>query len=547
MKARPFLTALAAALIVILTAFAVLTWLTARNSPRGLAVQPLNLPRTARFIPQQADLALHWLGDPARLPTYAQAVAPDRQRREARETVARLRTGLFALGSLDYDRELRNWLGSEVSAALMMPSDNEVSGVGWLLVLSSRDQDSAQHFLQRFWQTRSLAGTGLQISQYHGVSLISGRGALLGREPQPLATALTDDGLLLIGSGQDLLKQALDSSQLTLENQLEDGRFDSILQRDRPGVALLSASPRGLEIWLGMSSALTQRSDLLGLVAALSLDGTSLQLDGSIKFSKLFEKTSSAVDASQLLANASGTASALVLLNNPAELLTGGASDPLAQWISPILRRRLSAAGAAAIAVAELDKGPLLWLQEEAGWVFATRDNYPDMAAVNAQLTANSLVHGSLAAEQSLNGEMDSIDVWTRLTRQRNRGDVDTLQAELVMAHTVKPGFSWWSNSLAAIQQRYAGRDLQLLLSRVKDLTIDEAPAWTHQIALNADLAANLLSSWRPWILMQTLAGKRLLPALRGLALAVVADNPAEYEQDEGYTNLQLRARLDFG
>ena len=73
---------------------------------------------------------------------------------------------------------------------------------GWVLALTSNDSDGARRFLQRFWQTRSLAGTDLRISSYRGMGVISGRGALQGRQQQPLATALIDDNLLLLASGR---------------------------------------------------------------------------------------------------------------------------------------------------------------------------------------------------------------------------------------------------------------------------------------------------------------------------------------------------------
>ena len=70
--------------------------------------------------------------------------------------------------------------------------------------LTSRDDDGARRFLQRFWQTRSLAGTDLQISSYRGIGVIGS--ALLGQAA--LATAFIDDDLLLLASGRVLLEQA---------------------------------------------------------------------------------------------------------------------------------------------------------------------------------------------------------------------------------------------------------------------------------------------------------------------------------------------------
>ena len=70
MKARPFLTTLIAVLTALLLLTAGLLWGMDRRSPLRLAEQPLQLPRAARFMPLDADLTLHWLVDPARVPAY---------------------------------------------------------------------------------------------------------------------------------------------------------------------------------------------------------------------------------------------------------------------------------------------------------------------------------------------------------------------------------------------------------------------------------------------------------------------------------------------
>ena len=210
MKARPFLSALIAVLLSLLLITLGVLWAMDRRSPLRLAEASPELPRAARFVPRQAALSLHWLADPSRLPAYVQAVAPASERRQARDAARRWREGVFALAGLDYDSELASWLGSDVSLTLLDASDTP----GWVLALTSTDSDGARRFLQRFWQTRSLAGTDLQISSYRGMGLISGRGALVGRDPQPLATALIDDDLVLLASGRGVLERALDVPQL---------------------------------------------------------------------------------------------------------------------------------------------------------------------------------------------------------------------------------------------------------------------------------------------------------------------------------------------
>ncbi|MFM7267791.1 MAG: DUF3352 domain-containing protein, partial [Cyanobium sp.] len=208
MKARPFLASLLALLLLSLSLAAAGWWLVWQRSPLQLQHRLLVLPRAARFIPRQAPLALHLLSDGREPVGYARAVAPSRERRQAADAVERLRDGAFAAAGLDYRNELAGWLAPEISLALFdRPGTSREPAGNWLLALRSRDGDGARRFLQRFWQTRSLAGTDLQVSSYRGMGLISGRGALVGRQAVPLATALIDDDLLLIASGRGVLEE----------------------------------------------------------------------------------------------------------------------------------------------------------------------------------------------------------------------------------------------------------------------------------------------------------------------------------------------------
>ena len=66
MKARSFLSAVAAGLTALLLLAVGLLWVMDLRSPLHLAEQPLTLPRAALFVPREADLSLHWLADPGR-------------------------------------------------------------------------------------------------------------------------------------------------------------------------------------------------------------------------------------------------------------------------------------------------------------------------------------------------------------------------------------------------------------------------------------------------------------------------------------------------
>ena len=545
MKGRSFLLALAATAMVLLTLALGVWWAMARQSPLRIVDRPLELPRAARFMPRDAALTLHWLVDPRQVPAYAQAVAPVRQRRLVNESTRQLRDGAFALAGLDFSSELSGWIGPEVSLAVLQAPSPQVGAPptdGWVLALSSRDQDGAKRFLQRFWQTRSLAGTDLQISRYRGMGLISGRGALLGRDPQPIATALIDDDLLLLASGRGALEQALDVSQLDSQHQLGDPALVSDLQRFGRGAAILTAKPAAMDRWLGVPNAITSRPDLEGMVAVLSPQSSDLALDAVVRFGQsVIPLAAKGSEADALLRSAGGDADALAVLADPAAVIAADSDGPMAQWIAPAIQRSLASADSgAAAAVIALDDGPLLWQQADAGWILGTRPNRPEPDRVDERLQELGLSSSTLASD----GE--PLQVWTRLARQRRHGE-ETLQAELAVALERQSGASWWGETLDGLRHRAEGGTLTQRLQQLQQLQDAAQAPLEQRLALAAVPSRDHLGEWRPWQLVQGVAGRSLLPAVQGLAIAGGADQQDQPVQDGKVSSLRLRARLQLG
>ena len=526
MKARPFLTALAGVLLSLVLLTSGLLWAMNQRSPLRLADQPLELPRAARFVPRDAALSLHWLLDPARLPAYVQAVAPASDRRQARDEAQRWRSGVFALAGLDFETELASWLGPDLSLTLLNAADQP----GWVLALTSRDADGARRFVQRFWQTRSLAGADLQISSYRGMGLISARGMSAGRQTQSMATALIDDDLLLLASGRGVLEQALDVSQLADQHQLGDVGLQQQLARLGDGVAVLTASPQAMHQWLQMPTDLTEDPGLAGLMVALRPEGSSLAVDGALRYRDRLE-VASWPSLDDLSGSAGGAARWMAQLQNPQRLLDPTERHPLARWLGPLLRESLTSAPVPQL-LASLDQGPLLWQQQSRGWLLASRRDQPSLDGMTADLEQQGLSRSEL----DVDGE--TWQVWTRLVRQRGRSE--GLEAQLALARAEGSDRNWWGETLAALGQRRDTRALKPLVDRWHDLS---APSESTQgLVLSADPAKALLGQWRPWQLLQVLVGNPLQGHVNGMTLVVDRDH-AEDQQ----TLVPFHGRLDLG
>jgi hypothetical protein len=534
MKARPFLAVLLALGLLALALGGAGWWLVGQRGPLALQHRAANLPRAARFVPRQAPLSLYLLSDGEEPVAYARAVAPARNRRQAAAAIEGLRDGAFAAAGLDYPTELASWLAPEIGLALLDLPDGDpgaAPGSGnWLLALRSRDGDGARQFVQRFWQTRSLAGTDLQVSRYRGMGLISGRGALLGRQPVPLATALVDDDLLLIASGRGVLEQALDVSQIDELNQGADPALRQRITDLGEGAALLVARGAGLAEGLGIPA---DPGAAVQVLASLRPDGPSLWLEALVDRPGAGPVGAVGLDATAgavrraLVAAAPAATERLGLLQNPMALL----SDPLLRPLVERVAALVPGAGPLPPLLVAVADGPLVVAEAPAGWLMASPPDRPAPAALDAPLAAAGLIPAPLEVEGR------PVTVWTRLVAGRARPDregVDRLQAPLEGWRGEQDGQALWGRSLALLEAAGDGRGAE---RRERQLEALDRPAAPLQWALAAEPSRSLLRDWLPWRRLSTLAGGPLDGHLRGLALAL----------EPGGDGLRLRARLEFG
>ena len=606
MKARPFLAVLLTIALVALTLGGVGWWLVWQRSPLGLQHRSAQLPRAARFVPRQAPFSLYLLSDGREPVAYARAVAPARQRRQAAERVEQLRDGAFAAAGLDYRQELAPWLAPEIALALydtvpaavrpgataFPPGGGATEGPNWLLALSSRDAEGARRFLQRFWQTRSLAGADLQVSTYRGMGLISGRGALAGGASVPLATALVDDDLLLIASGRGVLEEALDVSQIDELNQAGDPALARRFEGLGPAAALVVAQAGGLEHGLGWPEGGQ-------LLAAVRPDGPSLRLEALLRPpapTAADQRASVAVPAGEQApaagaepsavgapgeAVADGAAAvppAVAATDQPAALAsapklpalgavpTGSAASPppeslleaapagsdrLALLVNPAALGRIPALGPLLQQVSGLGpaagplpplllaaaEGPLLVADGPAGWLLATPLDQPPLQALEAPLAAEGLIAAPLELADG------AVTVWTRLetggrrAARAERGGVDRLQAPLEAWRAERRQLALWGRSLSLLEGEEAARGAR---GRERQLEAVALPGASLSWALAEAPARQLLRGWQPWRQLSALAGAALEQPVQGLA------GSARRAEGEGAGELRIRARLDF-
>lgn len=295
MKSRSFFLGLGIAVVaLLLVAVAGFSWVAAQSPLTLLQGGNLSSPAAAMFVPKQAPGMVSLLVKPDRLEAFRLAVAPPGERRRARAELETIKQTLLAAQGVDYDADVKPWIGNEVTVAVMSAdidrdADNGLQP-GYLLAAATEDPQRSREFLQLFWQKRAIAGTNLVFEQYSGVNLIYGgakqetdlgdgtternetRDKSLTPSPattsvSTLTSAVVGDRFVLFANSPKVLRDAINNVQAPDLSLSSSRVYQQALERlsDRQiGVTFVNLPQLGR--WLG-------NPDLTGNSAANGKDG----------------------------------------------------------------------------------------------------------------------------------------------------------------------------------------------------------------------------------------------------------------------------------
>ncbi len=291
MKFRSFLYVLAGiVLTMLLVAAGGFYWLVSQSPLNLLKGSQETTPSAAMFVPKQAPAMVSLLVSPEKLAAFRLAVVRPAERRQARAELNQLKQSLLANTGLDYDRDVKPWLGKEFTLAVTtLDIDRDLANgkqPGYLLAIATQNPERSREFLQLFWQKRAVAGADLVFEQYKGVRIIHGNvvedakgpgsGAKTNSKfkaqnsksssllsplssllPSPsLASAAVGDRFILFANHPKVLRDAINNVQapdLSLRNASFYNQTLETLTQSRIGLGFVNLP--GLSSWVGESAA----------------------------------------------------------------------------------------------------------------------------------------------------------------------------------------------------------------------------------------------------------------------------------------------------
>jgi Protein of unknown function (DUF3352) len=472
MKAKSFVIGIAAAAIVLLflsiTAVSRVLSASPGNLMRGGTVQPV----AATFLPKRSPLVASFLINPDRLSLYAQLAARPGDRAALRNEIRDLKQAIEQTWALDYDKDVKPWVGNEVTFAvtttdLDRQSDNGLRP-GYLLALAIDKPAVAKKSVESFWQRQAIAGMDLAFEQYQGVpfiyatptsqhpgltAAILGKFVLLANDPKAIRNAINDIQV------PDLALANLNNYQNSLEQ----------LSEDRIGVAFANLAELGR--WGTGNKTLPASFANLpesAITLGLGLDRAGVKAETLLTLESLSKLPAIAVNTSER----STENKALQVLPPNSSSIVGRNLQQTWQQISAALQpypelatfANQAIAGVASNLGLNLEQDVFNWIRGDYAigllpqpgkapeWLFvAQKTNAENDKAAIAQLDDRARSKGKLTVGNiEVNGR--ELTVWTRLSAVSVKSDKASITGTVAAVRSQTPDLVSISNSVEAME-----------------------------------------------------------------------------------------------
>lgn len=576
MKLRSFFYVLAAgATTLLLIAVGGFFWLTSQSPLNLLQGGAVTNPTATIFVPKQAPIMASLLVNPDRLEAFRQLVARPVNRRRSRAELKKIEDSFLANKGIDYQRDIRPWLGNEITFAVTSldfdRNQQNAAQPGYLLAVTTKNQERAREFLQLFYSKQATAGTpDLVFETYKGVNLIyerplsqleaSASGSNSSQTPETLTSAVVGDRFVLFANHPKVLRDAINNVQVANLSLEDDPEYQQMLQSlTEPRIGLSFVNLPALAAWTS-KQPIPMRDSFKGsetLSIALTLNRLGLLAQTAIigaepSDNSLAPALSKPVDALQYIPAKSGLAIASTDLNKLWNQFSTGVADD--DTLKPLLEGAI--ASLQSNWGIQLPEEVFSWVQGEYALSLLPRPDRtnPDWIFVAQKppgaTAEESIEHlDDVAKQRGLSvGTLPlgdkTITAWTKLVTSTATvpGKDDRLmrlEAQVQGVHASVGNYEIFTSSIEAMDEALKGLENSLVKSDNFQEAITSLPKQNNgYLYLDWTKSETFIKRQLPIVQVVELVGKPLFEHLRSLSVS-------SYGIDKGVQRSKLFFRLD--
>ncbi|KAB8318970.1 DUF3352 domain-containing protein [Tolypothrix campylonemoides VB511288] len=444
------------------------------------------------FVSKQAPVMVSMLVNPERLQGF-----------EGDGELSKLKTNLLANTGIDYQEDIKPWLGNEITLAvttLDIDRDSENGQQpGYLMAVATTEPEKSREFVEVLFSKRALAGANLATEQYEGVKLIYDNqippteATSLEKEKvknqNPLAGATVGNSFVLFANDPKVLREAINNVQAEELNLTSSNKYQqAIKQLPKEALAVAFLNLPIVAKWQGLkpdaqiydNQIISLVSNSKGLLAETALLAKEKTSPPSAQLSKpvgALEYIPAAASLAVAGANLNGLADSDLaqLWEQVTAALSASPQDIISKLLPPL---------------ADVEKQwGINWRKDIFNWVqgeyaiglLPRQDQTtPDwiFVAQKSEGTAAGISHlDELASSKGLSLNSFTVDeqkisAWTQLSATVNKSDqvkeqeLFAIQAKVLGARADLGNYEIFASSVEAIDQALTAKNNSLINSR---------------------------------------------------------------------------------
>ncbi|WP_017314518.1 DUF3352 domain-containing protein [Mastigocladopsis repens] len=507
-------------------------------------IVPTGQSDAAIFVSKQAPVMVSMLVNPDRLQAF-----------ERDGELSKLKTSLLANTGIDYQQDIKPWLGNEMTLAvtsLDIDHDSENGQQpGYLMALATTQPEKSREFVELLFSKRALAGANLSTEQYKGVKLIYDNqipSTSLEKEgvkkQNSLAGASVGKSFVLFANDPKVLREAINNVQATDLNLTSSSKYQQAakqLPKEALAVAFLNlptvakwqrlkpevqtydnqiislvSNPKGLLAQTAFlakeetSPPSAQLSKPVGALqyipasASLAVAGSNLSGLGDSDLAQLWEQVTAALSAS----TEDVTSRLLPPLVSVQKRWGINWKEDIFNWVQ------------GEYAIGLLPRGE----QTTPEWIFVVQKSEGTPAAISR---LDKLASSGGLSLNSFNLDEQQISAWTQLSAALNKSTATTdresfaIQAKVLGARADVGNYEIFASSIEAIDAALTAKENSLINNRNFQDSIAAIPQPNQgYVYIDWAKSQDILERQLPILKFVEILGKPFFQNLRSLTVS---------------------------
>jgi len=480
--------------------------------------QPFNAPVSSKYIPTNTDLVFHWKLNPDILPNYIENYQDKVNKRMTNEKTSFIRDSTFKLISLDFAKDISQWVGNYGSFAVF--DSNKKLLNDWIMVLGIKDDINFEKELESLIDSKMIDENNNSSNKLSSSTI-----EIIPKKinsDNSIYFAKSKDNVL-IASSPEIIQSSIDQLDSNRLNTKE--KYKSIQLKDNlnDGLLLLEMHPKRILNIIGQEENLLELNEISKLISTINIHKNKLNLEGVISYDVKTKMPVKDINYNSIdIKKESELSEDFILIDNPKQYFKKEPSHPYQKLIASLIKNSTTSDYSKLFKIVlENSKGNLIWLNNK-DWLILTRKSDTSKTEINDILKKENFLSSNL----DLNDK--KLEVWSKISTDENERYEIKENIEAIIEENEETFI--WSQNLSSIS-KFDNTNYIQNHSDNKQKT-DNYNDFNDilKIHLGEEKTKTILNNFYPYILFRTMLGNKLNPPQNiDISIAVPAINYSDF------------------